>query len=156
MIDVLRKYGYREKSDAAFVQCFDPAETRRIRTELQCALRLVQLIGGSSGKAAEVDYERMRTPAGLAEVAQYADGIGPSLDHVVRGRDSSGQPVLTSLVADAHRCGLLVHPYTLRADALPKYAGTYEELVRIFFRDASVDGVFTDFPDQTLRVLKDK
>ena len=147
VVDVLRQYGYREKSDAAFVQCFEPAETKRIRTELNCGLRLIQLIGGG---AAEVDFERMRTPAGLAEIAQYADGIGPSLDHVVRGRDPNGQLILSPLVADAHRCRLLVHPYTLRADALPKYAATFEELVRIFFVDAGVDGVFTDFPDRTL------
>jgi glycerophosphoryl diester phosphodiesterase len=47
-----------------------------------------------------------------------------------------------------------VHPYTLRADALPDYAASLEDLLRIFLIDAGVDGVFTDFPDRAVAFLR--
>jgi glycerophosphoryl diester phosphodiesterase len=56
-------------------------------------------------------------------------------------------------VADAHAVGLVVHPYTFRADSLPAYAGSLEELLEIFFVRAGVDGVFTDFPDRVVQFL---
>ena len=39
------------------------------------------------------------------------------------------------------------HPYTLRADELPKCVATVDELLRVLFDEAKVDGLFTDFPD---------
>ncbi len=55
----------------------------------------------------------------------------------------------TSLVADAHRAGLLVHPWTFRSDAVflaPDYAGDPDREYDQFF-DLGVDGLFSDFPD---------
>ena len=66
---------------------------------------------------------------------------------IIKGRDKDGKLIFTSLVEDAHKVGLEVHPYTFRADALPQYVKTFDELLRIFLVDAEVDGIFTDFPD---------
>ncbi len=145
VLDTIHQYGYRSKEDRCFVQCFDIEETKRIRNELDCKLRIVQLIGG-------VGYAKISTADGLREVAQYADGVGPSIDRVLRPVDGTLQ--VTSFVADAHAAGLVVHPYTLRADELPKQVGTYGEFVQLLYRDAKVDGAFTDFPDRTVAELK--
>lgn len=152
VLDVLYRYGYRDKTDKAYLQCFDPAETKRIRFELGCTLKLVQLIAENDWDEAPADFDQLRTAEGIKEIATYADGVGPWMPHVVHGRDEEGKPALTSLVEDAHKHGLEVHPYTFRADALPDYVTSFEELLRIFFLEAGVDGVFTDFPDQAVLV----
>jgi glycerophosphoryl diester phosphodiesterase len=56
---------------------------------------------------------------------------------------------VTDLVDRAHGLGMVVHPYTFRRDQLPEFVDDYEQLLKIFFDDAGVDGVFTDFPDLT-------
>jgi glycerophosphoryl diester phosphodiesterase len=65
--------------------------------------------------------------------------------------DDTGAHRTTRLVADAHAAGLLVHPYTLRRDALPEGFGDFEALLRFFLVDQGVDGVFTDHPDLAVR-----
>ena len=90
------------------------------------------------------------TPAGLAEVAQYADGIGPWLGHV--RSPATMQP--TSLVDDAHAVGLKVHPWTLRkengflpaplqSDGGPSGEGRYKELWSAAIATGA-DGCFVD------------
>jgi glycerophosphoryl diester phosphodiesterase len=153
VLAVLADYGYAAQDDAVFVQCFDWNETRRIRQELGYRGRLVQLLGDNGWNEAAVDYDALRTEEGLAEIAQVADAIGPWLPHVVAGVDADG-PRISTLVANAHARGLAVHPYTLRADALPDYAETLEDLLRILLIDAGVDGVFTDFPDRAVAFLR--
>lgn len=90
--------------------------------------------------------ERLRVPisvlfedrAGLdlADVATFAQGIGPAKD-------------LTdaALIADAHAAGLFVHCWTFRDEPRFRPAGvTAAQEYRAFF-DAGVDGVFSDHPD---------
>lgn len=152
VLDTLHRYGYRDKADKVYVQCFDPVETRRLRVELGCKLRLIQLIGENDWNEAPADFDLLRTEEGIREIASYADGIGPRIEHIVTGRDDQGNLKQTSLVEDAHRYGLKVHPYTLRADSLPDYAESFEELAEILFVDAGIDGIFTDFPDRAVMV----
>lgn len=153
VLKVLEEYGYRRREDAIYVQCFDAAETRRLREELATRLKLIQLIGENRWGESETDYDALRTAAGLRSVAEYANGIGPSLSHVVTGVDGDGQPVLSELVELAHARGLVVHPYTFRADDLPGYARDFDVLLDVFVRRAGVDGVFTDQPDRAVRFL---
>jgi glycerophosphoryl diester phosphodiesterase len=61
--------------------------------------------------------------------------------------DAQGQPQITSLVADAHARGLVVHPYTWRADSLPRNAQSFDDLLDVAFAVAGVDGIFTDQAD---------
>lgn len=151
VLDLLARYGYRTKTDKVYVQCFDEAEVKRIRNELGYKGRLVQLIEGSRPLLDE--HKHLRTPAGLAEIAKVADGIGPALSDVV-ARKGDGPLEPTSLVRDAHALGLEVHPYTFRADALPPGVGSLEDLLRIALADIGVDGVFTDHPDRAVAFLR--
>jgi glycerophosphoryl diester phosphodiesterase len=110
-------------------------------------------------------FGAMLTPAGLAEVKTYADGIGPWKPQVMahtivpfKATNADGTPYTgsladvntitpTSLIADAHKAGLFVHSYTFRNE-LKYLAGIYKgdpaaEFLT-YFR-AGIDGVFTDF-----------
>lgn len=146
VIDVLREHGYATQADACYLQCFDAAECRRIRHDLGWEGRLIQLIGENSWKESTTDFDALRTPDGLRAIREYADGIGPSIGQVVSGF-AEGRAVSTSLVEAAQAIGLKVHPYTARADDLPKWADTLSILLTALYRDAKVDGLFCDFPD---------
>jgi glycerophosphoryl diester phosphodiesterase len=148
VLATLKQYGYVNQSDRAYVQCFDAEETKRIRTELNCRLRLVQLVGK---KKKEDDTHPMLTEQGIKLIATYADGIGPAMNDVLPPT-AEQPPKVTRLVAFAHKAGLVVHPYTFRADAVPPYASDFKELVSLF-REAGIDGFFTDFPDQLRAAL---
>ena len=155
VLGVLADYGYADPDDPIYLQCFDWNETQRIRNELGWRGRLVQLLGDNEwGEAPDVDYDALRTREGLAAIAKVAQGIGPAMHHVVTGVDGGGGPLVTDLVANAHALGLAVHPYTFRADALPDYADSLEDALRIFLIEAGVDGVFTDFPDRAVAFLR--
>jgi glycerophosphoryl diester phosphodiesterase len=155
VLGVLADYGYTDPDDPAYLQCFDWNETQRIRNELGWRGKLVQLLGENDWhEAPDVDYDALRTKDGLAAIAKVADGIGPSMHHVVTGIDPGGRTLVTDLVATAHALGLAVHPYTFRADALPDYADSLEQALRIFLIEADVDGVFTDFPDRAVAFLR--
>jgi glycerophosphoryl diester phosphodiesterase len=138
-LQTLERFGYRGPDDPVFVQCFDAAELRRVREKLGCRLKLVQLLEGV-GSGGSVP-----TRAELNSIAQYANGIGPSISLIARGRDNG--ITLTTAVDDAHAEGLQVHPYTFRRDDLPQGFRSFEQLLHLFLVQLRVDGVFTDFPD---------
>jgi glycerophosphoryl diester phosphodiesterase len=145
VLETLGRYGYRDESANIYIQCFDPAELIRIHSDLKSNLKLVQLIGENAWNEADTDYNFMRTVDGLVKIAGYASGIGPSIDHILDAKE--GKVRITPLVGEAHKLGLLVHPYTLRNDALPGYVSGFDELLELLFIKAEVDGVFTDFSD---------
>jgi glycerophosphoryl diester phosphodiesterase len=149
VVDLLAAHGYGAAEDGRlFLQCFDWAETRRIRHELGYAGPLVQLIGRNSWPdAAGTHYLALLTTPGLDELARTVDAIGPFIGLVI---DESGRD--TSLAARARAHGLAVHAYTLRADRLPGWAGDMAVLTTRLV-EAGVGGLFTDHPDQTRRAL---
>ena len=149
VLDTLARHGYMGRDHAVYLQCFDDAELRRMRDELRCDLKLIQLIGENEWQEAATDYDALRTAAGLAGVARYAQGIGPPIGRIVSWPPGGGAPALTTLVADAHALGLAVHPYTLRIDDLPPGPGDATALHAALFDLAVIDGLFTDFPDRT-------
>ncbi|HEY9102223.1 glycerophosphodiester phosphodiesterase family protein [Chitinimonas sp.] len=179
------------RDSAIYVQSFDPASLKYLRSKGLLA-KVVQLVDGNdvNYKTGEMIYNTgdaytivdgrpyswtvngdsryfgaMLTPAGLAEIKTYADGIGPWKPQVMalkvspwKDKNADGTPYVgsladvnsiepTSLIADAHKLGLFVHSYTFRNEK--KYlAGLYNgdpqaEYLK-FFR-AGIDGVFTDF-----------
>ena len=81
-------------------------------------------------------------------------GIAVWTGHVLEGRYLSGMPQLSSLVEDAHELGLKVYTYTLRVDTLPTYVRSFEEMLHIFYYEANVDGIITDFPDRANKYLR--
>ena len=151
VLQILKNYGYRTKQDLVFLQCFDPYELQRIHqqlfSEMEMSVPLVQLLG------TDPQFKPALTEEGLAQVAAYADGIGPSMYLVVK--PGSGVEV-TDLVDRAHGLGMVVHPYTLRRDQLPEFVDDYQQLLKLFLDNAGVDGVFTDFPDLTKEFIASK
>ena len=147
LLQLLDDFGYRSRDDLAFVQCFDAAEVRRIRQELGCELKLVQLLGENDWGESDSDYDYLQTPAGLEEIAATADGVGPYIGHLIEMAEIDGRPVSTGFVSAAHAAGLTVHPYTFRADQLAPGFDSLEEMIRWFVDELAIDGVFTDFPD---------
>ena len=151
VLESLNRFGYREQNDNCYLQCFDEFEVRRIREELSYQGRLIQLVGDGHDARSGTDYSRMKTPEGLADLAKVVDGIGPNLAAIVRWDDSETASV-TDLVTDAHRFGLAVHPWTVRADDLPKGCATLEQLIDTL-RQEKVDGLFSDHPDQVIKLM---
>ncbi len=150
LLEQLAEFGYENRDDPVFLQCFDDAELRRLKQELECPFRLVQLIGENSWREAETDFDALRTPQGIKSLAQTVDAIGPHLLQLYQLPEAGAAPVDTGLVNEAHEAGLLVHPFTFRADEIPPGFASFAELVRYFVVDLGVDGLFTDFPDQVL------
>ena len=153
LLDLLAGYGYQSAKDRAFVQCFDAAEVARLKKDLGCPLRIIQLIGENSWAESETDYDQLKTPDGLRMTAALADGIGPWIGQLYTLADIDGHPVSTGMVSAAQEAGLAVHPYTFRADALPPGFDSYAGLVRWFVDELKVDGLFVDFTDLTFRAL---
>ena len=155
VLEVLAEKGYADKPQQVYLQCFDGPTLQRLRHEIKTPLPLIQLIGENSwGEDSDSDYDYMRSPEGLAQVASYADGIGPWLAQIYLGRDPAGEVMLSDLVSQAQVLGLAVHPYTFRRDELPTGVESFDELLDIFFNRAGVDGVFTDFPDAVRDYLR--
>lgn len=148
----LGAHGLRDPRDNILLQSFDQAALRRARQELGSKLRMVQLIGDNSWNESPTDFDRLRSPEGLAEIAAYAQGIGPWLPQVVNLRADSSVTA-TGLVAAAHGHGLFVHAYTLRADELPPAAGSLDQALDRLVREIHLDGVFTDHPDRVRSYL---
>ena len=94
----------------------------------------------------------LATPAGLREIAKFADVVGVNTRMIIRA-DSAAVP--TSLIHDAHAAGLAVHVWTLRSEPLflgSRYGGDPLAEVREFAR-LGVDGIFGDFPDVIVKGL---
>lgn len=149
----LKAYGYDDGRDRAFLQTFDYDELKRIREEVFPAVGievgLVQLIDDRPV------WPWMLEEDGMRRLARHADGVGPPHALVVDPVSRLDRIVLTGLAERARAAGLVVHPYTFRLDPgqVPAYAGGFEELLRIHYFEAGVDGLFTDFPDRAVRFL---
>jgi len=157
LLAALEARGWTGQDAPVFLQSFETGNLRELRQ--RTGVRLIQLLdteGRPWDLAVSGDprtYRDLATPEGLAWIATYADGIGPNKRLIVPAdRDGRLLPP-TSLVADAHRAGLLVHPYTFRSD--PQFlASEYEgwpELEYEKFYKLGVDGVFSDFPEVAVR-----
>ena len=180
LLAMLVKEGWNTRSSPVFVQSFDPASLMLLR-KLGLKTKVVQLIDGAGVDYATgaITYESpdsakpfswlqagdartfaaMVTPAGLAEIKTYADGIGPWKFYILpaQGVDPAGKAVSaldqasniapSRLVAAAHQAGLFVHPFTFRDEAVnltKTYGGDPQAEYKAYF-DLGVDGVFSDF-----------
>lgn len=136
----LKDNGMDRRDAPVFVQCFEAAPLRAFRARSPAPT--VMLVG--EGQLSDAD---------LADMATFADGLGPELKMVLN-LDHSGLPP-TTLITRAHAAGLKVHTWTHRAEnnflpvwlrrgADPAAHGDSATLLRALYR-AGVDGVFTDF-----------
>ena len=155
VLDIFRQFGYTGRDSNCYIQSFEPESIRYMRHTLKSDLKMVQLIGDNTWEETPgVDYYRMLTPEGLDEVRQYADLIGPWINQIAAERGKGRGPEFTRLVEWAHERNMDVHPFTFRADALPSYVDSFDELLEIFFLKIRVDGIFTDFPDRAVDFLQ--
>ncbi|WJG08281.1 glycerophosphodiester phosphodiesterase [Aliiglaciecola sp. LCG003] len=151
VLKVLRKHQLDSADSMVFIQCFDFAETKRIRNELGAKVKLIQLLADNSWHESSSDYDYLQSSPGLAEIAKVAQGIGPWVPQLF-DLDKM-QP--TPLAANAKQNALLIHPYTFRVDELPPAMGA-DELLTILFDKVEVDGIFTDFTDVAVNYLYQK
>ena len=148
----LKANGYSRRSDPVYLQCFDPGETRRLREELGCELRLVQLIADNALVGVRRRLRRVAEPAGPQggrRIRRRGRRVArPRLQPRQRQRrPAANRP---GLIEDAHGEGLSVHAYTFRADELPPGFDAFENLLDWFVHSAGVDGLFTDFTGETV------
>jgi glycerophosphoryl diester phosphodiesterase len=156
LVAQLRAAGLDRPDAPVFVQSFEVANLRALAGEI--AAPLVQLVDSDEPPADLVaagdprDHRALLSPAGLAEIAEYAAVVSPGKDLLI-----SGQGIPSPVLADAHGAGLDVHCYTfrrenqflppaLRVGTDPAAPGdAVGELAR--FLALGVDAVFTDFTD---------
>ncbi|MEO0438391.1 MAG: glycerophosphodiester phosphodiesterase, partial [Pseudomonadota bacterium] len=149
VLRVLDDAGWADRKESVYLQSFEPEALRYLKHRLGTELPLIQLIGENEwAEDGGVDFDAMRTASGMVTVAEYAQGIGPWIMHLYLGKDPAGGYRISDLTERAHELGLLVHPFTLRADQLPPGIENFDELHRVLFDTIGVDGAFTDFPDQ--------
>lgn len=165
LLEVLRRNGMNRPDSPVFVQSFETTNLRQLR-DLGLRTRVVQLLGATGAPYDLVvagdsrTYTDLATPEGLRALARYSDGIGPDKGLVIPRQDdgSLGRP--SDLVDDAHAAGLVVHPYTFRAEntflptdlrrgtAGADFGRAIDEQVE--FLRAGIDGMFTDQSDITV------
>ena len=154
----LRRLGADAADGTVILQSFEPAVLRDLRARLgEDGPQMVQLVRKSSGS------DWMVTPAGLREISTYAQAIGPSWNRVLLDADGSPVTGVSELVTQAHRAGLAVFCWTLRAEnaflpehlrrgeapgALGDALGEARQLL-----DLGVDGLITDSPDLAARAI---
>jgi glycerophosphoryl diester phosphodiesterase len=172
LLDALRRNRLDRLDAKVFIQSFEVSNLKELRSKTQ--VPLVQLIDAAGAPADFVlnrdprTYDDLVTPQGLAEIARYADGIGPEKRRIVPGNRANGElGKPTSLIADAHRAGLLVHPFTFRPEnnflaapfrlgnpSSPEYLrarGDQPAELALYYR-LGVDGLFVDNPDTAVAV----
>jgi len=132
-VETLRKYELHRKGadprTPVMVQSFAADSLRRLASEFELDLPLIQLIGGDT----------RLSPETLREIRTFASGIGPAKNLLLQN---------PAVIIWAHGLGLSVIPYTFRASALPPGFDTVREEMSYFLYTLGVDGLFTDHPDQ--------
>jgi len=158
LVQTLRRNRLDRRGARVWIQSFEAANLKELRRQYRVQVNLVFLTSAAGSPFNDSQtYARYLTPAGLAELSAYVDGVGPDKSQVIpRNADATlGTP--TSLVRDAHAAGLKVIPYTFRAENqfLPAdyrvgtdpnaYGRAIDE--QITFLRTGIDGLFTDQPD---------
>ena len=161
LVAVLRANGWDDALAPVFIQSFEVDNLRYLNTITK--VRLVQLLDAAGApwdfvaRGNPKRYADLATADGLREIARYARGIGPNKRLVVQYDSKGSQARPTALVSDAHAAGLLVHPWTFRAENafLPAGLRDGEERARHgdlrseirAYLEAGIDGFFTDHAD---------
>lgn len=157
LLALLQENEYQGRKAPIYIQSFEVENLKKLREVTD--LPLIQLME-AEGKPWDFTvtgdprtYHDLATPAGLAEIARYADGIGPDKRRIVPIGPDGRLLSPTSLVKDAHAAGLLVHPWTFRSDGTflaPEYGGDPVREYDQFF-SLGVDGLFSDFSDTAVK-----
>jgi glycerophosphoryl diester phosphodiesterase len=164
LVKVLEKYGYRGRKAPVIIQSFEVANLKQLRRMTD--VPIAQLLNASGRpwdftvRGDARTYADLAKPAGLAEIATYATGVGVNKDLMIpRTSNNLGTP--TTLVDDAHAAGLVVHGWTFRAENAflpndfrvgtdPNAFGDLKGEIQRFLA-LGMDGFFTDQPDIGVR-----
>ena len=156
LLAALGAHGWTKRTSPVFIQSFEVGNLKALRKKTQ--VRLIQLVDGEGTPAdtPATTYLDMLTPAGLKAIAAYADGIGPNKALIIPQQADGrlGHPTL--LVANAHKAGLKVHPWTFRAENYflsaayrkgsdPKAHGDLEGEIKAYL-GTGIDGLFSHNP----------
>lgn len=141
VLTVISEFGYKTNKDNIFVQCFDEDEIKRLRTEFQCRLPLIQM------------YGKRPSQQTLNDISKFADGIGIPVERLIEPTATGGIQV-NDFVQKAHNVVLQVHAGTFQADQLPPWAATADELLHLLFHDARIDGLISSHPDIVIKYLE--
>lgn len=165
LLDVLGRHGWRGSRDPVFIQSFETANLRELSKKTRLPLaQLINAAGAPYDWVAAGDprtYDTMVTPAGLRDVASYADGVGVDTKRIVPVGPDGRLLKPTPLIRDAHRVGLQVHTWTVRNEnsqlpvdfrfgnpaspAYPRATGNVMGWLERLY-SLGVDGVFADDP----------
>jgi len=163
LVQSLRRAGLDKASSPVFIQSFEPTNLQDLRNKYKVRTKLIFLTSATGApfdlvsKGDRRTYADLTAPAGLRLLATSINGIGPDKTQVIP-RDAAGNlGSTTTLVRDAHAAGLLVHPYTFRAEnqflptdyrtgADPNAYGRILAEITAYL-SAGIDGFFTDQAD---------
>jgi glycerophosphoryl diester phosphodiesterase len=171
LVAALRRAGLDRPRSPVFIQSFEVGNLKQLNGLTR--VPLVQLLD-ATGKPYDFvvsgdprTYADLATPAGLAEIATYADGVGVNKNLIVPRDAQNRLGTPTRLVRDAHQAGLIVHGWTFRREnsflpedfragnpASPVYlaaTGDFPAELRLFY-GLGIDGVFSDNPDVAVAV----
>lgn len=154
LLALLTRFGHVTKDAPIFIQSFEVENLKALRPKTK--LRLIQLMDetGSPADRSDLTYTQMATAEGLKIVATYADGVGPNKAMVIPRTMIGNLGTPTTLVADAHKVGLAVHPWTFRRENYflplaqksgidPRGIGDVEAEMKAFLA-TGIDGIFSD------------
>lgn len=141
VLKVLNEFELNRSDDHVFLQCFEEKELLRLRVDLKCHLPLVQLL------------KRPPTAEQIRQHARIVDGLGVSINCVISGisNENDPQPIFTDVIRLAHENAMQVHVWTVRADHLPMFAESVDQLLDWLVQDNGADGIFSDHPDAVVR-----
>ncbi|WAP59314.1 glycerophosphodiester phosphodiesterase [Streptomyces sp. S465] len=167
---LLRRYGRHKKDAALFLQSFEPSSIQRLRKLVDTpAVVLLSTIDSRPWDFVEANDPRtvrdLVGPEGLKWIASYAQGIGPDLSVIIPRTSDGKLGTPTSVVKDAHAAGLVLHPYTVRAENTflpadfrrgsdPNAYGDAFGVFKAYF-ETGIDGIFSDNPDTALLAAAD-
>ena len=154
LLALLTRFGHVTKDAPIFIQSFEVENLKALRPKTK--LRLIQLMDdtGSPADRSDMTYTQMATAEGLKIVATYADGVGPNKAMVIPRTLIGNLGTPTTLVADAHKVGLAVHPWTFRRENYflplaqksgvdPRGIGDVQAEMKAFLA-TGIDGIFSD------------
>lgn len=165
LLALLERYGHVDRSAPVFIQSFEVENLKALRAKTK--VRLIQLMDekGSPPDRPDLTYPDMATADGLKAVAAYADGVGPNKALVIPRTllGNLGDP--TTLVKDAHKVGLAVHPWTFRRENYflplsaksgvdPRAVGDVVTEIRAYLA-TGIDGFFSDNVAEAVAATKD-
>lgn len=123
-LDILKNHEYTRRAPIE-IQSFEVANLKYLRSKLgrPANVRLMQLVVDMAIRPADVvdskgslTFADMLTPAGLRDMAKYADVVAPPVRAIIPLGKDERLAAPTSLVKDAHAAGLLVHIWTFRPE----------------------------------------